>query len=337
MNDRDRFRETIAYGSPDRVPLYDEGIRDEVLETWRAQGLAPERPLTELFLIDRRAELQPDLEPRPPLTAWPTSFEELNALRRRLSAADPARLPVDWVERVQAWRQRDHVLMLRVHEGLFETLGVSDWDRFSEVIYLLADQPDLAREMLTLSSLFAAELIERILAEVEIDAAVFSEPIAGHYRSLISPRMYEELVLPTYEPILAALRHHQVQTVIMRTYANTRVLLPAIVRRGFNCLWACETNPEEMDYLDIRRTFGPDLRLIGGIDVDLLLGPPEQIQPGLEALVLPLLAEGGFIPLADGRVRGSVPFANYRLYREKLTELVLAHPPGHPQALNRRN
>ena len=56
----------------------------------------------------------------------------------------------------------------------------------------------------------------------------------------------------------------------MRTWANVRVFLPDMVKAGFNVLWAHETNPEAMDYLDIRREFGHDLALIGGIDTDLL-------------------------------------------------------------------
>ncbi len=42
------------------------------------------------------------------------------------------------------------------------------------------------------------------------------------------------------------------------------------MRYGFTCLWACEVNRAAMDYRDLRREFGVDLRLIGGIDLDAL-------------------------------------------------------------------
>jgi hypothetical protein len=32
MNSRDRFCETMRYGAPDRVPYFEEGIRDDVLK-----------------------------------------------------------------------------------------------------------------------------------------------------------------------------------------------------------------------------------------------------------------------------------------------------------------
>jgi len=86
------------------------------------------------------------------------------------------------------------------------------------------------------------------------------------------------------------------------TYANARVLVPTILKWGFNCLWACEVNVEAMDYRSLRKEFGRDLRLIGGIDLDALRKDKEAIRREIEEKVPPLIADGGFIPLADGRV-----------------------------------
>jgi hypothetical protein len=64
------------------------------------------------------------------------------------------------------------------------------------------------------------------------------------------------------------------------------------------------------------------LRLIGGIDIDILHYHKEDIRRELEEKVLPLLSEGGFLPLADGRVREDMSFENYIYYRSLLEELV---------------
>jgi uroporphyrinogen decarboxylase len=76
-----------------------------------------------------------------------------------------------------------------------------------------------------------------------------------------------------------------------------------------------------MDYRDIRQEFGRDLRLIGGIDLDALRQDKEAIRREVEEKVPPLVAEGGYIPLADGRVRADVPFENYIYYRQLLREV----------------
>ena len=114
---------------------------------------------------------------------------------------------------------------------------------------------------------------------------------------------------------------HGVAAICYLTYANSRALLPAVLKSGFNCLWACEVNAQAMDCRDIRREFGRDLRLIGGIDLDALSMGKKAIRNEIVRTVPPLLAEGGYIPLADGRVRANIPFGNYVYYRQLLQKV----------------
>jgi uroporphyrinogen decarboxylase len=76
-----------------------------------------------------------------------------------------------------------------------------------------------------------------------------------------------------------------------------------------------------MDYRNIRREFGRDLGLIGGIDLDVLRRDKEAIRREIEEKVPPLLADGGYVPLADGRVREDVAFENYTYYRRLLEQV----------------
>ena len=321
MTARQRFAETMRYGTPDRVPYFEEGLRDDVLERWREQGLPADADLSAMFGTDRREQIPVDLEPRPKLETWPSSRGDLAELRRRLDPDDPARLPDDWAARVAAWRSRDHVLQLPVHRGFFLSMGVRDWARFAEAVFLLNDAPALVGEMMEIYGAFGARLAERILAEVEVDFASFSEPIGGSDRPLLSPKTYERFVLRTYKPILDALRRGGVETIVFLTYANARVLLPSVLDAGFNCLWACEVETQAMDYRSLRRQFGRELRLIGGIDLDVLLKDKAAIRREIETKVPPLLAQGGYIPLADGRVRANVPLDNYIHYRRLLEKV----------------
>jgi uroporphyrinogen decarboxylase len=156
---------------------------------------------------------------------------------------------------------------------------------------------------------------------VQIDAAVFSEPIGDNHGPLISPKMYAELVLSSYQPILNVLRQHGVDIPILRTYANARQLIPVLMEHGIDCLWACEVNAAAMDYRSLRKEFGQGLRLIGGIDLDVLREGKESIRREVEEKVPPLLEQGGYVPLADGRVREDIPFENYVYYRELLEKV----------------
>ena len=318
MSGRERFHETMGYGKPDRVPYFEEGIRKDVLRTWRKQGLAKDADLASLFPSDQRERIEVDLEPRPGFISRLDKTTDLKKFQRRLDPYDKRRLPSRWSRRVKAWQSRDHVLMLYVHRGFFLTMGVYNWRSFTDAMMLLMDQPDVVRKRMQIQGDFAARLTDLILQDVAIDAAVFSEPIGGSDRPLISPKMYEDFVLSNYKPLLDVLRRHNVATICLQTYANARVLIPGILKWGFNCLWACEVNIDAMDYRSLRKEFGRDLRLIGGIDLDALRKNKAAIQQEIEEKVPPLIAEGGYIPLADGRVRADVPFENYVYYRQLL-------------------
>jgi len=322
MNSRERFEKTMEYGAIDRVPYFEEGIREEVLKVWRKQGFGADENISELFPTDIREEIRLDLDPHPQPNYWLSSEEELERLRKNLNPNDGSRFPDDWEKRIKKWRNRDHVLMLRVHRGLFQSLGIEDWKRFEEVMYYFADQPDFIREYMQIYGEFIAELIARALQDVEVDAVIFSEPIGGNHGSLISPAMYEEFALTNYMPIMKILKEKGVRWIIVRTYANAKVLIPIMMEYSFNCLWACEVNIESMDYRDLRRDFGRDLRLIGGIDLDALRGEKSEIKNEVEKIVPPLVADGGYIPLADGRVREDMPFENYIYYRKLISQFI---------------
>ncbi len=321
MTSRERFTQTMDYGRPDRVPYFEEGIRKDVIRAWRTQGLARTADLTDMFPTDHRERMQVDLEPRPKLVSKLDKITNLKKFQRRLDPTDKKRLPGKWSRRVREWKSRDHVLMLYVHRGFFLTMGVHNWRSFTDAMVLLMDEPDVVNRRMQIQGEFAARLTDRILEEVEIDAVVFSEPIGGSDRPLISPKMYEEFVLKNYEPVLKVLRDRRVPTICFQTFANARILIPSILEWGFNCLWACEVNIDVMDYRSLRKEFGRDLRLIGGIDLDALREDKKAIRREIEEKVPPLIEEGGYIPLADGRVRADVPFENYVYYRKLLQKV----------------
>jgi hypothetical protein len=328
MNSRERFLAILHGDQPDHPPLFPEGIREEVLLSWRTQGLPDGMDLDNLFHYDQFEQLDPDIYPSPAIVDWSTPQGLLPLLRQRLDPDDPRRLPNDWSESVIRWRHRGYPLFLRIHEGLFLSLGIEDWRSFAPAILRLVDQPDFVRQILAIQADFAARLAEKILRQVDLDGVIFSEPIAGNHGALISAQMYREFALQSYAPVFNVLRHCQVPAIIWRSYANPVNLLPEVAKYPFNVLWLCETPPGALAPAQVRQLVGPDLTLIGGIDEDVLREDTRAIRQAVAA-VRPFVEAGRFIPLADARVREGVPYSNYAFYRQELHRVfVMNRLPG---------
>lgn len=314
----------MGFKPVDRAPLFEEGLRDKVIEKWRSDGdLSSEGP-SELFIYDRREEFDLVLEHRlDPVTLVVDPHSGLSKIRDRLAQEVEKRYRNGWSTRRKDWVNRSHVLMLQVHDGLFLTLGIGEWRSFQKAIYLLTDHPRFVSDLMKIQGEAVATLLERFLEEVSADAVIFSEPIGGNHGPLVSPAMYERLVLDSYEPVLDVLDSRGVENIILRTYANTHRLLPKIFERRFNCLWACEINPSVTDYMKLRDELGQDLRLIAGIDLDILRQEKIVVRQELTRISA-LLEQGGYAPLLDGRVREDIAFGMYAYYRRTLEDIVRA-------------
>ena len=163
MNSRQRFLAVLHGETPDFPPLFPEGIRAEVLDAWQNQGLAPGADLSTIFDYDPFEELDPDVYPAPEIADWSTPDRLLPLLRRSLDPADPRRLPPGWLSSLQRWRSRTYPLFLRIHQGLFLSLGIDDFRSFAPALLRLVDQPAFVHQIMEIQADFAACLLPTVL------------------------------------------------------------------------------------------------------------------------------------------------------------------------------
>lgn len=322
MTNSERFHETMNYGAPDHVPYFEEGIRSDVIEQWHQQGLSLSADITQLYKNDNIHEIELDFDPLSLCSKPPTTFEELSLLKKQLKKIDMQFLSIELQKGLNIKGDQDNVILLRVHSGFFISMGVNKWNRFADLMFMMTNQPDFVREAMQIQGEYISKFLDTVLNQLKVDAILFGEPIGGNEGPLISPVMYENFVLKSYQPILRVARKHGIETTILRSYANIRLLIPSLLKNGFNCLWACEANTSEMDYRVLRKEFGRDLRLIGGIDLDTLRLGKEAIRREMEEKVPALISSGGYIPIADGRIRKDILFHNYVYYRQLLEQII---------------
>jgi len=316
VTSRERFHRVMAGEPVDRPPLWDDGIRDDVREAWATQGYPSDRALDDEFLIDRREQLNPNIYHR--------EFDLCGDSDRHsdLPANDPRRYPDDWSKLTDNPDGRDYVVGLRVAEGLFLTLGVHAWDSLARLLYKITDHPSLATRTMGQAAEFTIRVVDRALDEVKPDYIVFSEPIASNSAPVVSPATFTAMCSAAYSRIVEHARRRGVRWVILQSYGNAKPLIGTAMAMGINAYWGGDTEAGSTRYLDLRKSHGTDLALVGGIDVGLLERDVQAAEAAIRETVSRLLAGGRYLPMLDGRVRSHVTFHAYANYRRTLQSLV---------------
>ena len=327
MDARRRFLETMRYGVPDHVPYVDEDVRQETLDRWYQEGFPRDRTVAEVFGLDEwevfgvREEIELDIYPHPDFTGRLQTRADVERWKRAHNPARPRRYPRGWSRHVRRWARRSHPLGIRVCRGFLLSFMVGDWESLTDLLYMIYDAPDLLAEMTAFLTDFLVEVLTPALEAVQFDYAIFGEPIASHTAPVVGPAAFRRFMLPVYRRLCDLLEAHGVGVRIFDSHGHVQELIPVALEAGINALRIGNGGPAGLDYVALRREYGRDLRLIGGIDVRVLEADRAAIEAEVRRVVLPLLEQGGYVPMVDGRVREYVPYENYRVYRELIREL----------------
>jgi hypothetical protein len=327
MNTRQRFQETLQYGTPDRFPFFDYGLREDVLACWRAEGLAPEADVRQMFGLERwetagtYGDVEIELHALPRFQGRLRTRADWHHLREAFDPQTPGRYPDNWAAVVAGWQDRDYPLGLIVWRGLFLPLQVGDWETLTDLLYLIHDEPALVEEVMAYMAHFNLAVLERALDGVDWDFAIFEEPIASNHAPVISPAHYRRFCLPYLQHIVERVRAAGIELLVADSQGAVGPLIPLWLEAGLNTLWLGDVAAAGLDYRTLRQQYGSELRLIGGLDLRVMTQDRAAVEREVLEKVPPLLAEGGYIPFLDGRVRKGMPFQNYAHYRHLLREL----------------
>jgi len=318
LTSRERFVATFAGTSRCSPPLWGDGIRDDVVEDWASQGVCPDADWERTLGIERFEVVQPDLRHVDFSFTPVTNPEPVQTC----PADDIRRYPRDWDQQVVSFSTRDFAVGLRVSRGLFLTFGVADWNSLAPLLIALHDEPETMSHRLREAAEFAMQVLQRAYDSVKFDFVVFSEPIASNCAPVISPEMLRGVCGAAYKVLLDQARKAGVSHVVFQTYGNTASLIPAFRDLGASIFWSGESGVAGVSYPRIRNRYGGALGLIGGIDSAILSLNENEMERRLELDVVPLLEQGRYLPLLDGRVRRGVSYQSYAKYRHLLKDVV---------------
>lgn len=324
MDARERFLRTLRFQQADRVPYFEQFIREDTVLRWQEEGMPKDVDVEQYFGLDHREEILVLLGKLQQVRGELRSREDFEGLKRYYNADSQQRYELIRKPEIERWSRRDYPLGLNAwQQGILQFMMVSDWKSLTSALFLFYDDPALVHEILEHMADFHVRGIEKVLRDMgmAVDFVFFSEPIAHNRGPVISPKMFLDFVIPRYKKVIEAVKRHGVDVIILRTSGNVMSLLPHCIEAGINVLWATETVRGNMDYLRVRERFGRSLALIGGIDAETLTRDKRAIEEEIMAKVPLLLSQGGYIPAIDNRPRSNIPLSNFEYYRELIREL----------------
>ena len=242
-------------------------------------------------------------------------------VKRRYDPNAPIRYPFWWDETVRLWRDRDYPVCLLGNAtfGLYSQLR--SWVGTENISYLFYDDPTLVEEMIEFNTEFLIALVERALKDVRFDYFNFFEDLAGKGGPLVGPDLFRRFFLPSYKRIIDRLRRAGIRYFWVDSDGDPEVLIPLWLEAGVTCFWPLE-QAAGMDPVRLRKKFGKDLVLCGGLDKRELAKGRKAIEKELYAKIPPLMESGGYIPHIDHTVSPELSYQDFLYYmdlKRKLT------------------
>ena len=182
------------------------------------------------------------------------------------------------------------------------------------------DDPAFVEEMMEADAEFLISMLAQILEETDIDFFGFWEDMAYKTAPLISPEHVRKYMLPRYRKVVDFGRSRGVRFFGLDSDGNIDSLIPVWLDAGIDILYPFEVQAG-MDVLAIRKKFGRDLRIWGGIDKRTLVHGYAAIDQEL-ARIAPLIRESGYIPMLDHSAPPDISFKNYCYFMQQLRKIL---------------
>ena len=186
--------------------------------------------------------------------------------------------------------------------------------------YAVFDYPDMVEDIVEVSCQLIEDTLDQVLPHMKFDFASGWEDICYKSGPLVSVGFFRDVVVPRYQRITKKLRAHGVDIFWIDCDGDVRPLIPHFLAGGVNTMFPWEVNGSGHPGESLEK-WGPELRIMGGMDKMVLGRNRAEIRSYLESLV-PYVAKGGFIPFCDHRCPPNVDPDDY-LYYLKLKEDLL--------------
>ena len=229
-----------------------------------------------------------------------------------------ARIGPDWRQKLRRHRDRDYVFVVLADRwgGFFGSLrnlvGVES------LCTLFYDDPALVEEMMEADADFLIAMLGQMLEETDIDVFGFWEDMAYNAGPLIGPGLVRKFMVPRYRKVIDFARSRGVHYFALDSDGDVSLLIQPWLDAGIDILYPWEVQAG-MDVTAVRKKYGRNLRLWGGVDKRALAKDKAAIDAEI-ARHKWVIDDGGFVPMLDHSAPPDIPYENYRYFMKRLRE-----------------
>jgi uroporphyrinogen decarboxylase len=239
-------------------------------------------------------------------------------LKLRFNPDDPGRLPPDWQARCERWRADGPVIKFQGQRSPSLFGFVRELMGPERTLYAFYDEPGLVHDIMETNTEFILGVLRRVTETAPLTTVFFWEDMCYRSGPLISPKMFREFMLPRYKRITDFTRSQGIDRIFVDSDGDVSQLIPLWIEAGINGVYPMEV-AAGMDVAKLRREYGQDLLMTGGIDKRVLAQGREAIDEELRRR-MPVVEEGGYIPHLDHAIPHDVPYEAFVYYWKRKKE-----------------
>ncbi|MDF1513225.1 MAG: uroporphyrinogen decarboxylase family protein, partial [Anaerolineae bacterium] len=226
---------------------------------------------------------------------------------RHQMAFNPARIPSSIRKWYSQARAEGRFICYSGHACFHPT-----WMRLGmeTMMMLMLDNPAFIDDMYAAHTQLVIDIFEGMQKlGLEFDGAFFSDDLGYRTSSLISPKLYRELVFPHHKRLCDYFSKRNLKT-FLHTDGDISGLIPHFLDAGFAGLHPLEAKAG-LDIRKLKPLYGDQLVFFGNIDVTKLNGSKEAIEEEVLGKLPIAMQNGGYIYHSDHSVPNDISFENY--------------------------
>ncbi len=249
------------------------------------------------------------------------SFEDWLKVKKYYEFSED-RIDKEELLRQKQLRDKGYMTILFIPGGFDEPRQLMGEEELCVACY---DEPELIEDILNTIKDTTIKVIERIAEIVPIDYVSVHEDMAGKSGPLFGPTQVKEFMNPYYNGVWKAAKQAGAVVFSQDSDGNMNMILDDLLDCGLNCVYPSEP-AAGMDILQVRRKYGKQFILKGGLDKHALRHGKEAILKELEYKIAPELLGGGTIFALDHRIPNGVHIDDYRYYVNTAREMLGIEP-----------